>query len=71
MMDVTGNWGQTVFDVLVPLGVFIIGGMLHMVYRLGKLNEEMKRLRIDLDRLRDTPFGRGIDRRGRNDAIDQ
>lgn len=35
------TWGQTFFVVLVPVAVVILGGLIHTVYRLGRLNEKV------------------------------
>jgi len=45
------EWGMVIFATLVPLGVIIIGGLLHVVYRTGKLTQQVEQLRHDVAQL--------------------
>ena len=45
------EWGMVIFATLVPLGVIIIGGLLHVVYRTGKLTQQVEQLRSDVSKL--------------------
>ena len=49
--------GTVLFEVLVPVAVFMFGGLLHTVYKLGILTQEVKRLREDFDRMWQTQAG--------------
>ncbi len=52
-----GNWSQILFEVLVPVGVLLIGGLMHVVYRLGLLSKEVENIRADLNRMWQTTNG--------------
>ena len=45
------DWSTTLFAVLVPLGTFMLGGLLHVVYRLGRLNQKLDTLKDVVDDL--------------------
>ena len=50
MLAMTG-WSTTLFAVLVPLGTFMLGGLLQVVYRLGRLNQKLDTLKDVVDDL--------------------
>ena len=39
------DWGPILFATLVPLGFGIIGGLIHVVFRLGKLTQDVQTLK--------------------------
>ena len=47
MLSVT-DWGPVVFATITPCIVLILAGLIHAVYRLGKLDQEVKGLRDDM-----------------------
>lgn len=51
------TWGPILFETLVPGALLIMAGLLHVVWRLGNLNQEVKLLRHDLDRMWDVQSG--------------
>ena len=42
------DWGPVLFATLVPVAVLILGGLLHVVYRTGRLTTEVEHLRSDI-----------------------
>ena len=47
----------TLLAVLIPTAAGMLGGLLHVVYRMGILTQEVKRLRADFDRMWQTEQG--------------
>jgi len=62
------EWSQILFEVLVPVGVLIMAGLLHVVYRLGLVSQEVKQIRNDLNRMWQTQSGTITYRRDEHDT---
>jgi hypothetical protein len=50
-MLATSTWGPVLFGTLVPLAALILGGLVHVVFRLGKLTQKVESMQDSVDHL--------------------
>ena len=50
-MIASTNWGPILFGTMVPLVVVILGGIIHVVFRLGRLTEKVENVCESVDKL--------------------
>ena len=48
------TWGPVILEVTVPAFLLILGGLIHVVYRLGKLTQQVEDLAGRISRLETT-----------------